>query len=742
MELEKAYDPKKYEGEIYEAWEKSGYFNPDNLPKRNKENWSMAVPPPNVTGNLHIGHAYEHAIQDVVARFERMRGKKVLWLPGTDHAAIATQSKVEKKLYDEERKTRHDLGREEFVERVNKFALESQNTILNQLRKIGDSLDWSRLVYTLDKKREMAVRTAFKRLYDAGLIYRGNRIVNWDPNLKTTVSDDEVERVEKKTPFYYLKYGPFVIATARPETKFGDKYVVMHPDDKRYKEYKHGQKIELEWINGKITATIIKDEAIDMEFGTGVMTITPWHDATDFEIAERHNLDKEQIIDLEGKLLPIAGEFSGMHIKKARPLIVEKLREKGLVEKIDENYVHAVAVNSRGGGTIEPQIIEQWFVSVDTKFKLKDSKLKSISSGSKVSIKEVMEKVVASGEVKITPKQFEKRYFHWAKNLRDWNISRQLWFGHRIPVWYHDSKCIPIPGREDEVSKCKTIIISETKPKCKHCSAEFTQDPDTLDTWFSSGLWTFSTLGWPEKTKDLENFHPTNLIDPGYEILYLWVSRMIFLSVFLLGEVPFRTALIHGIVRDEKGRKFSKSSGIGGDPLEVVEEYGADALRMALISGTAIGNDPVFQIEKVKAYKHFANKIWNVSRFVLMNLEDFNEEDVKNFSEKDNETLGELSSLVKDVTDDIENFRFHLASEKLYHYFWHTFADKIIEDTKDRLRGEDKKEKQQAQSLLYKILKTNLRMLHPFMPFVTEVIWQKLPDKETDLIMVSEWPAA
>lgn len=716
MNLPKTYDPKKVEGRIYKLWEKSGFFNPDKLPKRHKKPFSMVFPPPNVTGTLHIGQAYEGTLQDIIVRFERMRGQKTLWIPGTDHAAIATQAKVEKKIYDEEGKTRHDLGREEFLRRVKKFALDNQRTILSQLRKLGLSLDWSRLAFTLDKERSIAVYTAFKRMYEAGLIYRGNRIVNWDPKLKTTTSDDEIEWKEVKEPLYYLKYGPFTIATARPETKFGDKYVVMHPEDKRYANYRHGQQIEVEWINGRVIATVIKDDAVDQEFGTGVMTITPWHDTTDFEIAQRHNLSMEQIIDFSGKLLPIAGEFNGQHIKKARPLIVAELKNKGLLERVDENYIHRVAVNSRGGEIIEPQIMKQWFVDVNKKFAFgqntRPSKIRSIKNGENVSLREIMRRLVESREIKILPRQFEKRYFHWVNNLHDWCISRQIWFGHRIPVWYKEGE----------------IKVSFSSP-----GRGWEQDPDTLDTWFSSGLWTFSTLGWPKDTKDLKIYHPTDLMNPGYEILYLWVSRMIFLSGFLLGEVPFKTALMHGIVRDKQGRKFSKSSGIGGDPREVIDLYGTDALRMALIAGVAIGNDPTFGMEKVKAYRNFANKIWNATRFLLQEIAN---EKRKAKSAKQNRKgkteLLKLNKLVKETTQDIENFRFHHAAERLYHFFWHYYADKVIEDYKKGLV---------SKATLFAFQETLIKLLHPFMPFVTEEIYQKLPlQNKKKCLMVENWP--
>ncbi|MDE1944638.1 MAG: class I tRNA ligase family protein, partial [Patescibacteria group bacterium] len=503
--FKKPYDPAGTEARIYAAWETSGYFNPDNLPGDRTEPFSVVLPPPNVTGVLHLGHAYEDSLQDAVVRFERMRGKKTLWIPGTDSAAIATQSRVEKNLQKEEGKSRHDIGRDELVRRVREFAKASESTILSQVRRMGASLDWSRYAYTLDERRERAVATAFKRMYDAGLIYRGSRIVNWDPKGQTTISDDEIVYEERQDTLYYLKYGPFTIATARPETKFGDKWVVVHPDDERYAAFKDGQQIELEWIEGPITATVIKDAVIDREFGTGAMTITPAHDATDFEIAERHGLPKEQVIDEYGKLLPIAGEFAGMKIADARPKIVEKLRAKGLVAK-EEPYTHNVATAERTGAIIEPQVKLQWFVDVNHPFTLEHSEIAGVASGAEITLKQLMRAAVEHGAVAMPQEGFRSAYFHWIDNLRDWCISRQIWFGHRIPVWYR--------GEE--------IAVGEA-PSGEH----WEQDPDVLDTWFSSALWTFSTLGWPEETADLETYHPTSFMSPAYEILPLWVARMI-----------------------------------------------------------------------------------------------------------------------------------------------------------------------------------------------------------------------
>lgn len=724
-QLLKPYDPTAVEEAIYERWTASGFFNPDTcsahgIVHKDSPTFSIVLPPPNVTGVLHLGHAYEDSLQDTIVRFARMKGYKTLWIPGTDSAAIATQARVEKNL-QKEGQTRHSLGREKFVEIVNAFAKNSETTIINQIKKLGASLDWSRYAYTLDEPRSLAVMTAFKRMYDAGLIYRGARIVNWDPKGQTTISDDEIIYEEEKAPFYYFKYGPFTIGTARPETKFGDKYVVMHPDDNRYAKYNHGQTIELEWINGPIKATVIKDSAIDMEFGTGVMTITPWHSAVDFEIATRHNLDREQIIDSFGKLMPIAGEFAGMKIADARTKIVEKLARKGLVEKVDEKYVHNVATAERTGGKIEPQIMEQWFIAVDKPFTLAHSEIPGLKSGTSTSLKEIMRTAVESGAVAMPQEHFRKSYFHWVNNLHDWCISRQLWFGHRIPVWYKDTE----------------IYCDVTPPK----GEGWKQDSDVLDTWFSSALWTFSTLGWPASTPDLTHFHPTSLIFPGYEILFLWISRMILMSGFHLGQVPFRTTLIHGIVRDAKGQKFSKSLGNGIDPIDIIKKYGADALRMGLIVGTVTGNDVRFDEQKVKGYKNFANKLWNIARYILTATAQANLiKDYTDFTEKDKELYDAQTALLQEITKEMEAYKFYLVSEKLYHYLWHTFADVIIEESKKIYLSGDAKAINSRNQFLFHSLSRLLRALHPFMPFVTEELWSHMPFKGERLLFVEQWP--
>ena len=711
--LLKPYDPKTTEERIYKLWEESGFFNPDVCIEKgiilsDAEPFSIVLPPPNATGVLHLGHALEDSMQDTMIRYNRMRGKKTLWLPGTDHAAIATDSKVTK-ILEKEGLRKKDIGREKFLERVDSFVDDSRKTIVKQLRKVGASLDWSREAFTLDEKRNFAVRTAFKQMYDDGLIYRGNRMVNWDPKGQTVISDDEIVYEERKGKFYTFKYGPFEIGTARPETKFGDKYVVMHPNDKRYENWKHGDKIKLEWINGLIEATIIKDEIIDMEFGTGVMTITPWHSHEDLALAEKYKLDKEQIIDQYGKLLPIAQEFAGMKITDARDKIVEKLKEKGLLVSVDENYVNRVATAERTGGIIEPQIMLQWFIDVNKKIPTRNNK----------SLKELMLEPVRENKINILPDHFEKVYFNWIENLHDWCISRQIWYGHQIPVWYKD----------------KEVYCGMEAPK----SDGWVQDEDTLDTWFSSGLWTFSTLGWPNTdAPDLKKFHPTSVINPGYEILFFWVARMILMSQYLIDEIPFKTVYLHGILRDAKGQKFSKSLNNGVDPIEVINEYGADALRMSMIVGIGPGADSKFDIQKVKAYSKFSNKIWNATRFVLDNTKDFEISENPIYDEEDKKMDEELKNLMKEITKEMDEYKFYIVAEKLYHYFWHTFADIIIERSKKKIL--ENKNTESAKALLFSQLTTLLKALHPFIPFVTEEIWSMVPIENKNLLMVEKWP--
>ena len=739
----KPYDHNATEDRIYVMWEKSGFFDPDNLPERNKkgEPYTIILPPPNVTGTLHMGHAAMLAIEDIMIRYKRMLGYRTLWIPGTDHAAIATQSKVEKELLKNEGLRRHDLGRDAFLKRVDMFAQASHDTIVNQVRRMGASIDWSREAFTLDAKRTLAVRTAFKTMHDLGLIYRGHRIVNWDPKGQTTISDDEIVYKEDKTTFYYFKYGPFTIGTSRPETKFGDKYVVMHPKDERYAEYTDGQRIDLEWINGPITATVLKDQSIDMSFGTGVMTITPWHDTTDFEIAERHKIDKEQIIDQYGKLLSIAGEFAGMKISEARAKVVEKLRAKGLIVK-EEDYVHNIATAERTGGIVEPQIMNQWFIAVNKPFKIPHSNIPGIKTGQEVTLKQIMRQTVESGAIKIVPDHFGKIYYHWIDNLRDWCISRQIWYGHRIPVWYRDKKrgaSVQLGESAEENKEKVEMYVGINAP----LGDGWAQDQDTLDTWFSSGLWTFSTLGWPDKTDDLNMYHPTSVLETGYDILFFWVARMILMTGCLLGDVPFRTVYLHGLVRDTKGRKMSKSLDNIIDPLDMIAKYGGDATRLSLIIGTGPGNDLKLFEDKVRGYKNFANKLWNITRFVLESTAGkVLDPDFTTYSLLDSGFIADQEIFMTEISREMDEYKFYLVGEKLYHYAWHEFADKILEDSKRVFKDGSEIERTSRTQLLLHTLSRLLRALHPFMPYVTEEIWQEIGKDKLgggSILMVEKW---
>ncbi len=721
MKLPKVYEASDYESDIYALWEKSGVFKAD--PTSDKEHFSISMPPPNETGTLHIGHALFITLQDIMSRHARQQGKDVLWLPGTDHAALPVNAIIEKQLA-EEGTDKHKIGREEFLKRTREFVGNSRSTMNSQMMAMGASVDWTRARYTLDDALNRCVNEVFTKMYNDGLIYRGHRIVNWDPNLETNVSDDEVVYREEQGKFYTFKYGPFEIGTARPETKFGDKYVVMHPDDKRYAQYKHGDTFETEWINGKITATIIKDKAADPDFGTGVMTITPWHSLADFEIAERHNLDKEQIIDFHGKLLPIAGEFEGMDIANARPKIVEKLKKKGLLLDIDENYIHNVAVNERGKGIIEPQIRLQWFVDVNKP--VVDWK------GKKQTLKQVLQSVIRDEDINLIPERFEKIYFHWIDNLRDWCISRQIWWGHRIPVWYrHDTD-----GREE------TYVGVQPPTDQSEGWHEWEQDPDTLDTWFSSALWTWSTLINPElaedfslsledllkKSPDFNAYHPTTVMETGWEILFFWVARMILATTYATGEIPFKTVYLHGMVRAEDGKKMSKSRPESIiDPLVVAKEFGADALRMALLMGVTPGNDQNWGSGKLKANRNFANKIWNIARYV----EDIIGENPERTGAKpktsaDHWVLSKLQRSQELISSDLDNFRFSEAYDKLYHFIWDDLADWYIEASKANPN----------KPLLAYLLEQVLIIAHPFAPFLTETIWQTLA-WENDSILAS-----
>lgn len=725
----KPYNPAETEGRIYKLWEESGFFNPDSLPSKrytlNAKRFSLIMPPTNANGSLHAGHALVMTIEDIMTRYKRMRGYRALWLPGLDHAGFETQVVYEKQL-EKEGRSRFEMEPKQLYEEILAFTLENSKNIKSQVRSMGASCDWSREKFTLDSDIVKTVYQTFKRLSEDKLLYRGKKIVSWCPKHQTSFSDLEIKDEEKVDALYYLTYGPFTIATARPETKFGDKYVVMHPKDKRYATYKNGQKIELEWINGPITATIIKDETIDMEFGTGVMTITPWHDAADFDIAERHELPKEQIIDENGKLLPIAGEFAGMHIKKARPLIVEKLKTKGLLEKVDDKYAHTVRTCYKCETTIEPQIQNQWFVKMRP---LADKALEKINNG----------------DIVFIPEHYRKIITHWLLTIADWNISRQIVWG------------IPIPAKICETCGEGMVDLDDTIGACTKCNGEVRKDTDTFDTWFSSGQWPFAVLGFP-KGKDFKAFYPTDVMETAGEIIFFWVARMIMLGLYVTGDIPFRTVYLHGLVLDAKGQKMSKSKGNVINPLTLTEKFGTDALRMGLVVGNTPGTSLALAEERIRGYKNFANKLWNIARFVLEHTQmnanvtrmdadgrgrkgDADADSAKRSEQKLEE---ELNSLLADVTKDMEDYRFYMAAEKLYHYAWHNLADRILEESKDILKNGTSEAKKNRVQFLMQTLDRMLRALHPFIPFVTEEIWQlwKRPTEKSGMLMVQPWPAA
>jgi valyl-tRNA synthetase len=736
MSLPKAYEPGNYEADIYALWEQSGAFRAD--PTTDKERFSIAMPPPNETGTLSLGHALFLTLQDIMARYQRLQGKDVLWLPGTDHAALAVNAIIERKLA-EEGTTKHAIGREAFLERTREFVSQSRGTMLAQMRAMGASADWSRLRYTLDPALTRTVGEVFTKMYKDGLIYRGHRIVNWDPNLETNVSDDEVVYEEETTSFYTFKFGPFEIGTARPETKFADKYVVMHPGDERYAKYKHGETFEVEWINGPVLATVIKDEAVDPNFGTGVMTITPWHSHVDFEIAERHGLDKVQVIDFHGKLLPVAGEFAGMPIAEARPKIVEKLAAKGLLLKTDENYVHNIAHNERGKGIIEPQIRLQWFIDVN--------KEAVEWKGERRSLKQVLQSVIRDSDIAIVPERFEKTYFHWIDNLRDWCISRQIWWGHRIPAWY----------RTHTDGTVETYVgLTPPVDDGKEGWNEWEQDPDTLDTWFSSALWTWSTLIDPAlaedyalslddllaQSPDFQAYHPTSVLETGWDILFFWVARMILSTTYATGQVPFRTVYLHGLIRAEDGKKMSKSRPESIiDPLDVIPKYGTDALRMALIMGVSPGNDQNWGWGKVEANRNFCNKLWNIARYVESANTGYQPGSTpKPQSIADHWVLRELQHSTEVIGQYLDEYRFSEAYEHLYHFIWDDVADWYVEATKSQQSRPAHRSLGEGGEVLGFVLESVLKLAHPFAPFVTEAIWQSLYGGTDNLLITNHWP--
>lgn len=708
QDIPKAYNPSDYEEKIYQLWEKSGFFNPDNLlVPEDAPAYTIILPPPNITDKLHVGHAATIAIEDLLVRYHRLRGFRTLWLPGTDHAAIATQNVVEKKLLKEEGKTRHDLGREKFLEAVQSFVKVTQSTILEQTRKLGASLDWSRLAFTLDDSRQQAVRRLFVDMYKAGAIYRGERLVNWCPRCHSTLADDEVDHKEELGKLYWIKYGPFVLATSRPETKLGDTAVAVHPDDKRYQSL-IGQEVDIEGVLGKFKVKIVADKAVDVNFGSGAIKVTPAHSFVDNEIAARHNLVSKKIIDEDGRMMANCGKYQGLTTKEAREAIVADMQAMGLIDHIEDAYLHNLSVCYRCGTVIEPLPSKQWFVAVDKKLERLEGK----------SLKEAALLAAASKQVEFIPNRFAKRYGDWMENLHDWCVSRQIWFGHQIPVWYR--------GEE--------IYVGEEAPQ----DAGWLQDRDTLDTWFSSGMWTFSTLGWPnnfingKKTGDLAKFHPTQVLETGYEIITLWVSRMIMMSLFAIGEIPFEKVYLHGMILDKDGKKMSKSKGNGVDPADMIIKYGADALRLSLLTGATPGNDSRFSEEKLEAKRNFINKLWNISRYILSTLEDgdFNQDQAPKVATlADKWILNQLTATIKTVSERLDSCEFSLAAEELDSFTWEKLADWYLEIAK--IEG-------QKSELLVYILRTILKLWHPFIPYVSEAIWSQF---NHSLLLVAKWPA-
>ncbi|MBQ3125038.1 MAG: valine--tRNA ligase [Clostridia bacterium] len=707
--LAKTYNPQEFEDKLYNNWVTKGYFHAEA--DKTKKPFTIVIPPPNVTGQLHMGHALDETLQDILIRYKRMQGYSALWVPGTDHAGIATQIKVEEELRVKEGLTRYDLGREKFLERVWDWKEKFGGRIINQLKKIGSSCDWDRERFTMDEGCSKAVKEVFVNLYNKGLIYQGSRIINWCPNCITALSDAEVEHAEQAGHFWHIKYPVkgtdefVIIATTRPETLFGDTAVAVNPEDERY-THLIGKTLCLPLTDREIP--VIADEYVDKEFGTGCVKITPAHDPNDFEVGARHDLAQIKVMNDDATMNSYAGKYEGMDRYECRKAMIADLDEMGLLVKI-EDHSHNVGQCYRCGTTVEPIVSKQWFV-----------KMKPLAQPAIDAVK--------NGETKFVPEHFEKVYFHWLENIRDWCISRQLWWGHRIPAFYCD-EC-------DEI-----VVTKDDSAVCPKCGKEMRQDPDTLDTWFSSALWPFSTLGWPDKTEDLEYFYPTSTLVTGYDIIPFWVMRMMFSGIEHTGQVPFDHVFIHGLVRDSQGRKMSKSLGNGIDPLEIVEKYGADALRFTLATGNAPGNDMRFYIERVEAGRNFANKMWNASRFALMNLdiEENRLPDVSELQLEDKWILSRLNSVIKSVTENLDSYELGVALSNLYEFAWDNLCDWYIELIKPRLFDKENPTGKTAQYVLTYVLSSTMQLLHPFMPFITEEIWQHLPH-EGESIVISKFP--
>ena len=708
-EFEKNYNPHDIEDRLYEKWLDKGYFHAEV--NEDKEPFTIVIPPPNITGQLHMGHALDNTLQDILIRFKRMQGYEALWVPGTDHASIATEAKIVEKMR-EEGVTKEDIGRDGFLERAWDWKKQYGGKIVSQLKKMGSSLDWERERFTLDEGCSHAVKDVFVKLFDKGAIYRGERIINWCPKCLTSISDAEVEYEEQPGKFWHLRYkltdgsGYVELATTRPETMLGDTAVAVNPADDRYKDLV-GKTVILPLVNKEIP--IVADDYVDMEFGTGVVKITPAHDPNDFEVGQRHDLPIVNCMTDDAKITEDFPKYAGMDRFEARDAIVKDLEAEGALVKI-EDHVHNVGTCYRCHTTIEPRVSLQWFVHMDE-------------------LAKPAIEAVKNGETEFIPKHFDKTYFHWLENIKDWCISRQLWWGHRIPAFYCDD--------------CGEMVVTkDDNPVCPKCGKPMRQDPDTLDTWFSSALWPFSVLGWPEETPELKYFYPTDVLVTGYDIILFWVIRMMFSGIEHTGQVPFKKVLIHGLVRDSQGRKMSKSLGNGIDPLEIIEEYGADALRFTLITGNAPGNDMRFYMERVEASRNFANKVWNASRFIQMNMpEDGIDLDKKpdNFTDADKWILSKANKVAKDVTENLDKYEIGIAADKIYNFIWEEFCDWYIEMVKPRLYNDDDETKYAALWTLQKVLIDSLKLLHPYMPFITEEIFCNLQDKE-ESIMISDWP--
>ena len=706
-EIADRYDPTRVEPHWYGVWEERGYFHADvDSPKKP---YCIVIPPPNVTGTLHIGHAFTFTLQDILIRYKRMDGFNALWMPGTDHAGIATQYVVEQQLA-KEGKTKEDLGREAFIARVWKWKEESGGTIIRQLKSLGASCDWARLRFTMDAGLSAAVREVFVRLWEEGLIYQGDYIVNWCPRCQTVLSDLEVEREEQDAEFVYIKYGPLTLGTVRPETKLGDTAVAVHPKDRRYRKYV-GKTLEVPSVEGNITLQVVADSAVDPKFGTGVIKVTPGHDATDFEIGRRHNLPIRSVIGFDGKMTALAGKYAGLDRFETRKRIVEDMQALGLIDRI-EPYRHAVGVCYRCRTVVEPLVSKQWYVRTKP-------------------LAEPAIKAVRSGKIKIVPRMWSKTYFHWMQNIRDWAISRQLWWGHRIPVWYCD--------------KDGGMHVSRTDlTECPKCGGPLRQDTDVLDTWFSSGLWPFSTLGWPASTPELKVFYPTSVLVTAFDILFFWVARMAMLGLKFMGDVPFRHVYIHALVRDADGQKMSKSKGNVVDPLSVMDKYGTDAFRFTLAALAAQGRDIRLTEERIEGYRNFANKIWNAARLVLTNLEGYDPALARRGtpSVADRWIKSRLTETTAQVRKAIDTYRFNDAASAVYQFLWHEYCDWYLEIAKRSLyQPQSPEAKAVTQRTLVETLETTLRLLHPFMPFISEELWQRLPHAG-ESIMIAPFPKA